>query len=70
MVAAANVPTLGLIVDGSHYFDYHHTPADTLDKVNPDELALDVAAMATIAYVLADMDGTLPRSPGRPRGRE
>ncbi len=44
-----------LDVDGSHYFDIHHTPADTLDKVNPRELALCVATMAVMAYTVADI---------------
>jgi len=44
-----------LDVEGSHYFDIHHTPADTLDKVNPRELALCVAAMAVMAYTVADL---------------
>jgi carboxypeptidase Q len=44
-----------LDVEGSHYFDIHHTPADTLDKVNPRELALCVATMTVMAYVVADM---------------
>ena len=44
-----------LNVDGTHYFDIHHTHADTLDKVNPQELAACVAAMAVMAYVVADM---------------
>ncbi|HKG46915.1 MAG TPA: M28 family metallopeptidase [Pyrinomonadaceae bacterium] len=44
-----------LDVDGTHYFDIHHTPADTLDKVNPRELALCVATMAVMAYVVADL---------------
>jgi len=48
-----------LDVDGSHYFDIHHTHADTLDKVNPQELALCVATMAAMAYVVADMSGSL-----------
>src|SRR5262249_29983924 len=50
------VVQLGLYVDESHYFDWHHTEADTLDKVSKQDLDLDVAALATIAYVLADMD--------------
>ena len=66
-MAPSGVPTLGLIVEGSRYFDYHHTPADTLDKVSPDDLAADVAAVAIIAYVLADMPESLPRTQGRPR---
>ena len=44
-----------LDVDGAHYFDIHHTHADTLDKVNPRELALCVATMAVMAYVVADL---------------
>jgi carboxypeptidase Q len=44
-----------LNVDGAHYFDIHHTQADTLDKVNPQELALCVAAMAVMAYTVADL---------------
>ena len=47
-----------LDVDGAHYFDIHHTPADTLDKVNPRELALCVATMAVMAYVVADLPGS------------
>lgn len=44
-----------LDVNGEHYFDIHHTPADTLDKVNPRELALCVATMAVMAYTVADL---------------
>ena len=42
-----------------HYFDWHHSRADMLDKVDPVELRKNVAAMAVMAYVLADMPGTL-----------
>ena len=55
------VPGMGLNVDGTRYFWYHHTDADTIDKLDPDEVALCVAAMAVIAYVVADMPETLPR---------
>jgi len=48
-----------LNVDASHYFDIHHTQADTFDKVNPQELAACVAAMAVVAYVVADMPDRL-----------
>lgn len=44
-----------LDVEGSHYFDIHHTPADTLDKINPRELSLCVATMAVMAYTIADL---------------
>jgi Zn-dependent M28 family amino/carboxypeptidase len=51
----SGVPTLGLDTDGRTYFDIHHTDADTLDKVDPAALADDVAAVAALAYVVADM---------------
>ncbi|MEA2328425.1 MAG: hypothetical protein QOE68_3384, partial [Thermoanaerobaculia bacterium] len=59
----AGVPGFSLVPDPLHYFDYHHTPADTLDKVDPKELAADVAALAALAYELAD-GPDLPRPPG------
>jgi carboxypeptidase Q len=46
---------LGLRTDGRTYFDIHHTPADTLDKVDPAALADGIAAIAVVAYVLADL---------------
>ena len=55
----AGVPGLGLWMETKHYFDYHHTEADTLDKVNPKDLAKDVALVALTAYVVADMPGRL-----------
>ena len=55
------VPGMGLNVDGSRYFWYHHTPADTYDKVDKDEFNRCVATMALMAYVVADMDNRLPR---------
>ena len=51
------VPTLGLETDNRTYFDIHHTEADTLDKVDPAALADDVAAIAVLAYVIADLPG-------------
>jgi carboxypeptidase Q len=49
------VPGMGLDVDASRYFHYHHTPADTMDKIDPHELALCVATVAVMAYVVADL---------------
>jgi carboxypeptidase Q len=49
----AGVPGIGIMQDGRKYFDYHHSAADTLDKVNPQELRENVAAMAVIGYALA-----------------
>jgi Zn-dependent M28 family amino/carboxypeptidase len=51
----AGVPGVGLIVDSSKYFDVHHTNADTLDKVDPDDLAQATTAVAVFAYIVADL---------------
>ena len=48
-----------LDVDSSRYFDIHHTPADTLDKIDPQNLALCVATMAVMAYTVADIPQSL-----------
>jgi carboxypeptidase Q len=55
------VPGMGLDVDGTRYFWYHHTDADTVDKLDPREMGLCVAAMAVTAYVIADLPDALPR---------
>lgn len=60
-IIALGVPGLALDVDGTKYFWYHHSSADTIDKLDPQEFAKCVAAMAVAAYVVADMPGTLPR---------
>jgi carboxypeptidase Q len=61
------VPGLSQNVDGTRYFWYHHTEADNVDKIDPRELAENVAAMAVMAYLLADMPKPLPRG-GKPVG--
>ncbi len=57
----AGVPGIGILQDGRKYFDYHHTAADTLDKVDPQDLRENAAAMAVMGYALASMSGPLPR---------
>jgi len=57
----AGVPTMEIDVDGSRYFWYHHSDGDTLDKLDPGELARCVAAMAVMAYVVADLPEALAR---------
>jgi len=68
-IAARPAPLPGLShnVDGTRYFWFHHTEADNVDKIDPRELAENVAAMAIMAYVLADLPQPLPRG-GRPVG--
>ena len=58
----AGVPTMELDVESSHYFWYHHSEGDTLDKLNPAELARCVALMAVMAYVVADLPSGLPHA--------
>ena len=53
-LVAAGVTGIGLDVDGKTYFDTHHTEADTFDKVDPKTLADSVAAVAVLAYIVAD----------------
>lgn len=55
---AEGVPVLSLRQDGSDYFDLHHTPDDTLDKVDPDDLAQNVAVYSAMIYLASEMDGT------------
>ena len=50
----AGVASFGLVPEPLRYFDYHHSPADTLDKVDPQELAQDSAAVAALAWILAN----------------
>ncbi|MGO9932728.1 MAG: M20/M25/M40 family metallo-hydrolase, partial [Steroidobacteraceae bacterium] len=57
----AGVPGIGIMQDGRKYFDYHHSAADTLDKVDPRELRENAAAMAVMGYALASMHDALPR---------
>jgi len=61
-IMALGVPGLGLNVDGTKYFWYHHTEADTIDKLDPNAMARCVATMAVMAYIAADMAETLPRA--------
>jgi Zn-dependent M28 family amino/carboxypeptidase len=55
------VPTLAPIQDSRTYFNYHHTAADTLDKVVPRELAENSALMVVLAYAIANLPEPLPR---------
>jgi len=63
---ALGVPCFGPIQDDRFYFNYHHTAADTLDKVIPRELQENAAVMAVLAYVLANVPTDLQRPTPRP----
>lgn len=58
----AGVPAFAPIQDSRVYFNYHHTAADTLDKIVPKELAENSAVVAVAAYALANMEQPLPRA--------
>jgi carboxypeptidase Q len=60
-LAKAGVPTFGIMQDGRTYFNYHHTAADTLDKIDARELRENCAAMAVMGYGLAEMPEPLPK---------
>jgi Zn-dependent M28 family amino/carboxypeptidase len=61
---AAGVPGLGLWQETGRYFDWHHSAADTFDKVVPLELTMGAAALAVMGWQLAESEETLPRRPG------
>jgi Zn-dependent M28 family amino/carboxypeptidase len=57
------VPALGVRMEESRYFDYHHTHADTLDKVSPDDIKKLVAAVAVMAWAIADLPDRIDGKP-------
>lgn len=56
-LAALGVPAINLMQDGTDYFDLHHTPDDTFDKVNPEHMRQNVAAWAVFTYIAAEWPG-------------
>jgi Zn-dependent M28 family amino/carboxypeptidase len=67
---ALGVPCFGPIQDNRFYFNYHHTAADTLDKVVPRELQENAAVMAVLAYTLANLRESLERPAPKPAPAE
>ena len=65
-IAADGVPALGETTTAAHYFDWHHTEADTLDKVDPTDFRKNVASLAVMTYILADMPERLAGHKGEP----
>ena len=57
------VPAIGLYTYVAKYFDYHHTHADTVDKVDPDELARSAAAITALTWLIAEMPNRLGDKP-------
>ena len=60
------VPFVSVRQDNTHYFDLHHSAADTFDKVDRDALSRTAAAVSWVAVSLAEMEGTLVRPPPTP----
>jgi carboxypeptidase Q len=60
-MAQAGVPALGIMQDGRTYFNYHHSAADTVDKIEPHALRENGAAMVVMGYALASTEQPLPR---------
>jgi carboxypeptidase Q len=63
LVRAGRVPAMSLDVERARYFIYHHTPADTIERLDPAEMARCVAAVAVMAYVIAELPEALPKAP-------
>ncbi|NMW25869.1 M28 family peptidase, partial [Rhodanobacter denitrificans] len=61
---AKGMAALSLTQDGTKYFDWHHTPNDTLDKIDPAELAQNVAVYAAFSYMAAQAHGDFGSAPG------
>ncbi|MBC8139184.1 MAG: M28 family peptidase, partial [Fibrella sp.] len=59
------VPGGELTNDMTMYWQIHHTPADTMDKINPKEFKQCIAALAVLSYVVAEMPERLPSGKGR-----
>ena len=59
------VPLMNLRQQSYNYFDYHHTEADTLDKIDRKNLDKNVAALAVMTWMLAEHEETLPRNESR-----
>ncbi|HSP20310.1 MAG TPA: peptidase M28 family protein, partial [Myxococcaceae bacterium] len=60
------LPTVNLVQDATHYFDVHHSAADTVDHIDPVALAQSSAATAWLTWALADAAGSLAPPPVEP----
>lgn len=56
-----DVPMMALLGDTDRYFQIHHTPADTVERIEPREIGKAVAGIAAVTWVAADMADPLPR---------
>jgi Zn-dependent M28 family amino/carboxypeptidase len=66
-ISNAGVPAFSPWQDERRYFIYHHTAADTLDKIDPSQLKESSAVTAVLTYALASLSGPLPRRTPPPK---
>jgi carboxypeptidase Q len=59
--ALGKVPMLAFNGDSTKYFTIHHTPADTVDRIDPKDVSTAAASLAAMIYVVADMPQALPK---------
>jgi carboxypeptidase Q len=59
--ALGKVPMMAYAGDSNKYFTIHHTPADTVDRIDPQEVSKAAASLAVMIYVVADMSQSLPK---------
>ena len=65
IIKAQSLAAVDMNQDGLRYFDYHHTPEDTLDRIDPQQLRQNVAAWTTMLAIVADAPeeiGQVPRN--------
>jgi carboxypeptidase Q len=58
---AGNVPTMAYLGDAARYFVIHHSAADTVERITPEEVSRAAAAIAVVSYAVAEMPERLPR---------
>jgi carboxypeptidase Q len=58
---AGNAPTMAYLGDAARYFVIHHTPADTIERIAPEEVSKAAAAIAVVTWAVAEMPERLPR---------
>ena len=58
---AGRTPTMAYMGDPARYFTIHHSPADTVERIAPEEVAKGAAAIAVVTYIVAEMPERLPR---------
>lgn len=61
IAALGKVPMMAYAGDATRYFTIHHTPADTVDRIDPQEVSKAAASIAAMIYVVADMPQSLPK---------